>query len=241
MPFSHICPVNLGNLNHTCGIKAGELYCWGDDLYQAVGNGPGGPREVPLPTRIGSASNWSSVVGGRNSSCAISSGDLYCWGVNTNGQLGNGTRLAVTSPMLVSGGKKWTRVSLGFAHSCGISQGRMYCWGRDDFGQLGNGPASSADVLQPEQVGTSSDWEDVSLGSNLTCGINLGRIYCWGAGRTTADLVYSHEPELVDNRADWTSIQVGYSEVYAIRDETIWGWGLVFGDFRLRNGSPGTE
>jgi alpha-tubulin suppressor-like RCC1 family protein len=86
--------------------------------------------------------------------CACASGSLtsnhagaaYCWGSNSNGQLGDGTTTQRTSPTLVAGGLGFVALSAGASHTCGVTALGTYCWGSNDNGQLGNGSTTDSSV-----------------------------------------------------------------------------------------------
>ncbi|MEZ4871585.1 MAG: RCC1 domain-containing protein [Bdellovibrionales bacterium] len=61
---------------------------------------------------------------GAGHTCGISGGNVYCWGRDFYGQLGNGVNadveMKVTSPTVIDGQSSWLGVSAGADHSCGI-------------------------------------------------------------------------------------------------------------------------
>ncbi|MFQ5702731.1 MAG: hypothetical protein ACE5HT_01780 [Gemmatimonadales bacterium] len=124
-----------------------------------------------------------TLVGtGRAHSCAIDAiGRAYCWGDNTNGQLGDGTNTASNVPVPVSGGLTFTEITAGGDHSCGITTAQAaYCWGRNTaWGQLGDGTTTSSNV--PVLVSGGGLFANISAGNQHTCGVlTTGQGYCWG-------------------------------------------------------------
>ena len=89
---------------------------------------------------------------GNGFSCAtLTDGTVQCWGLNGNGQLGDGTTTDRSTPVQVSGITTATQVSLGYTHSCAILQdGTIECWGQNFYGQLGDG--TNSDSATPVQV-----------------------------------------------------------------------------------------
>ena len=85
-------------------------------------------------------------------SCGVTtSGNAYCWGDNSSGQLGDGTSSGRVSPAPVAGGLRFAVVSAGGDHTCGATpSGGVYCWGDNLFGQLGDGTTTPS--LVPVQV-----------------------------------------------------------------------------------------
>ena len=154
-------------------------------------------------------------------SCGVTAArDAYCWGLNADGQLGNGTHGANTGsnvPVLVSGGLAFASVSAGAGvgpHSCGITtSGAAYCWGNNRFGQLGNGSSNIfADV--PVVVSGGLTFISVSAGTFHSCGVTLGgAAYCWGANGTgqlgNGTNTSSSVPAAVSGNLTFASVSAG--------------------------------
>ena len=67
---------------------------------------------------------------GRLQTCALTSGgQAYCWGSNSNGELGTGDSVTIQIPRPVTGGLSFTSLNVGQGSSCGIANGAAYCWG----------------------------------------------------------------------------------------------------------------
>lgn len=160
--------------SHTCVIDhAGGLWCMGDNTYGQLGLGStGGSTSSPSPV-YGFSSGVTKVVTGLDFTCALKGADVYCWGRNNNGQLGNGcpdpgnTCDSTTDqnvPTLVYGpyfGGAFTRGAMtdlagDGEHACVIYQSQIWCWGLNDFGQLGLHVTYFA-FTQPAPVNTVAD------------------------------------------------------------------------------------
>ena len=143
----------------------------------------------------GDWTKWIEVDGGTEFSCAANrDGSAWCWGTNSDGQLGDSSTSQRTSPVQVvgSGGSGTldgvVDISTGEAFTCAVLDvGSVWCWGRNDKGQLGTGNTSSA--TSPVQVvgvggsGTLSDAIDVAAGQKHACAVQAdGDVYCWGEG-----------------------------------------------------------
>lgn len=79
--------------NRNCALKSnGTSWCWGGGYNSAKQdlNRYGGPADL-RPKQIGAGIHWQSITTGDNHSCAIAdNNDLYCWGLNDIGQIGDG-------------------------------------------------------------------------------------------------------------------------------------------------------
>ncbi len=125
------------------------------------------------------ASIGSTVSLGNNHSAAVTAnGDLYCWGRNFYGQLGNETIGDCSTPVKVL--ENVSSVSLGSDYSAAVTNnGDLYCWGRNDYGQLGNGTTSYYHTSTPVKV--LENVSSVSLGYDHSAAVtNNGDLYCWG-------------------------------------------------------------
>jgi alpha-tubulin suppressor-like RCC1 family protein len=188
-----------GGMAQSCGLTGvGMAYCWGWDGYGQLGDG-GESNDSQSPVMVDTSAvaggkSFVLVVTGYMHSCGLTSeGVVFCWGNDTDGQLGNGsTAGASQSPMAVdtvpiTGQKAFVDLTVGQNHSCGLTaEGVAYCWGTNWWGQLGNGTSSNK-YQSPEQVDTttiSGEQAFVHLtgGGSHTCGLTAeGAAYCWGA------------------------------------------------------------
>lgn len=124
------------------------------------------------------------VVSGFGHTCALTADkEIYCFGANQGGQIGNGKKTPVknvTTPERILEPGPWKKVTAGTYHTCGIKEDNsLWCWGGNGQGQLGLGDL--VDHPKPTQVGTDQ-WTDIS-GHNFehTCGIKFdGSLWCWG-------------------------------------------------------------
>ena len=186
--FENVCVVDSG----------GKAYCWGNGTHGTLGNGLTAISNVPV------AVSMSGVLAGKTikqisasdfHTCAIASdGEAYCWGGNTDGQLGNNSTNQSNVPVAVLPpqgssyplGGQFKQISAeGGNRTCAIAYGdRAYCWGEGRYGGLGNN--STTNSRRPVAVSMSGvlagkTIKQISSGAYRTCVIaSDNQIYCWG-------------------------------------------------------------
>ncbi len=168
---------------HSCAVVSGAAWCWGYGEDGRLGNGGTADSAVPVPV-TGLEAGVASISASWGESCAVSTaGALSCWGVNGNGQLGDGSTSPSSVPVPVTGlGSGVVAVTIGAAHACALTDvGGVWCWGGGFFGQLGNGDTSSSPDPVPV-TGLGSGVTAISAGWGHTCAITaVGAAVCWGA------------------------------------------------------------
>jgi alpha-tubulin suppressor-like RCC1 family protein len=92
---------------HTCGVTLnGEAYCWGFNAYGQLGDGT--TTNQIVPTRVTGGHKFAMVSAGPivpflGHTCGVTtSGEVYCWGDNFGGELGDGTTTQHLVPTLVN-------------------------------------------------------------------------------------------------------------------------------------------
>lgn len=132
---------------HTCGTTTAASYCWGID---AIGAGPT-PLESDVPVAVGGR-RFKTVYSGGRTSCGLEEGGAaYCWGPNTDGEVGTepvGSTVRYDLPTPVSGGLRFTKLAAGQNAYCGITTSEtIACWGRGTSGELGSGHSDSSQPI----------------------------------------------------------------------------------------------
>src|SRR6266571_423973 len=149
-----------GFVKFTCGVgTSGRVYCWGANFVGQLGNGSvGGQSRTPVLIASQDTLFTTVSAGGWHACAVAATGTVYCWGANSNGQLGDGTTTDSPTPVAVSApaGVSFASVSAGGFHTCAIANAptpnTAYCWGANSSGQLGNG--TTVDQLTPVAVST---------------------------------------------------------------------------------------
>jgi alpha-tubulin suppressor-like RCC1 family protein len=88
--------------SHTCGIMSDQsLWCWGDNSHGQLGIGSTIAQSTPASVTTTEIA-WSRIAAGTAHTCALANdGSLWCWGSNSDGQLGTGSNESHQSPVRV--------------------------------------------------------------------------------------------------------------------------------------------
>lgn len=179
----------------TCAIKGGEVWCWGGTAPLM----PYGYSKVPVKVQ-GLAAPAVEIGTGEYYACALlAGGSVQCWGQNHNGQLGNGSFSASTTPVTVIGlPSAATLLSVGPSTACAIvTGGALYCWGGNGNGSLGDGTNQNSSIAKAV-VGLNSGVVDVATSTMHTCAVVAGgAVKCWGtdtAGELGDGPAYGPQP-----------------------------------------------
>ena len=137
----------------TCARVGGAVKCWGQNNLGQAGDGTSGTgADKVLPADVTGIATAVDVRIAQNHSCALlADGSARCWGLNTAGQLGDGTITTATTPVVLqdpSGVGPWmglTAVLPGGAHTCALQDDdELLCWGDFTYSQLGDGSTCTA-------------------------------------------------------------------------------------------------
>jgi len=151
LTFTHLS----GGAAHTCGIATGSVYCWGRNNEAQLGTGAASTTPSRSPTNtLGALGTSVRIAAGGSHSCAVNSaGEVYCWGTNTRGQLGDLSTTLRPSGVLIAGSSRFATITAAADHTCGTRlDGATFCWGWNYLGRLGVGAFNGLNYPFPSQV-----------------------------------------------------------------------------------------
>jgi len=185
--------------NHTLFLKEdGTVWAAGNNAHGQLGDGTNINRNTPV--QVGATSgrpleNIVRIAAGANHSVAIDeNGNVFAWGLNSNGQLGIGNVLAQSRPVQVLNNTRVAHisdiinVSAGTSHTLLLrADGTVWAMGRNNNGQLGVNSTVQHNV--PMQVGNSAGTNyltniiSVGAGDLVSAALSAnGTVYVWGLG-----------------------------------------------------------
>jgi len=137
--------LSAGSYHNCAALTDGTAWCWGYNSNGQLGDGSVVADSLQ-PTMVALGTSVSRVAGGFAHSCAQGTdGTVWCWGYNSNGQLGDGTLVDENTPVQVTGLARAARITAGGTSSCAVlTDGSARCWGANDSGQLGDGTTSDS-------------------------------------------------------------------------------------------------
>ena len=227
-PSSTFVDVSTGFF-HTCALLGNRMaYCWGRNVNYQIGTGEVTSRDS-IPTVVVGGLKYANLAGGQAHTCGVSNdGSAFCWGNNSDGQLGSDLSDPPLAPIPVSTSERFSAISAAAFHTCALTQeGAPYCWGRGlGFGRDGT-------MVPPTPVPGGFTFTMISAGDYQVCGlVASGAAYCWGNnqfGSLGNDTTTGPTATPVAVMGNLTFQSIGAGNVYTCGLTTdgfvyCWGW-----------------
>lgn len=208
-----------------------NIFGWGLNgsfgITGILGDGSQTPNQS-IPQIVTGGKKWRRQATGIAGPAGITlDGDLYAWGLNQGGAIGNGTNSnAYSVPQLVSGGLKFREARMPW----GITlSGDLYMWGFNNSGALGGGFNTPPMVSAPSLVSGGLKWRKAKTNGNLSFGQDInGNWYSWGMnmplfGAGGGELGAGLNPTAVNGVSSPILIQGGYKFRDIIFANGVWG------------------
>ena len=209
----------------------------------------GGIRDIFTFMTINGGTSWLGFAGGFNFPAAPAPTlyNLFAWGQNVAGQLGDGTVVARSVPAQVGTLSTWSAITLNTQASFAIkSDNSLWAWGVNDNKYLGFGDAVYRS--SPVQLGGMITWATPHVGASVFSLFikSDGTLWAWGynaKGQSgLGDVIVRSSPVQVGTLTTWSSTATGNAHSLALKtDGTLWAWGadasgqLGLGDVVLRS------
>lgn len=158
---------------HACArLEGGTAKCWGEGVW-ADGKAFSKPG----------ITNAELVATGDGFACAVSSGNVACWGRNDSGELGIAPDFDDhVKPVTVPNVRGVKKISSAESHTCVITgDGTLECWGDNAESEMGRGTQTTGEAPGPV-TGIAAVLE-VAVGTDHVCARTAGDVYCWGNNR----------------------------------------------------------
>jgi alpha-tubulin suppressor-like RCC1 family protein len=171
--------------NHSCALLSdGSARCWGRNTQGQLGDSASVVTTSRQPLKVTGLTNITQLAAGGEHTCALlSDGTVRCWGLNADGQLGDGTTVDRRSPVVVSGLSGVVQIAAGLLSTCAVrTSGTVHCWGRNSTYQLGDGTVINRSA--PVQVPGITSAREVVIGLVSACARLADQsVRCWGDNR----------------------------------------------------------
>lgn len=227
-----VAAVAAGYLDSFAVTTAGDVYAWGYGGQGELGDGSTVDAHLPVLVHLPAGADATAVSAGYAHTLAVTStGDMYAWGANSGGQLGDGTTTMRTAPVPVTlpGGRIAAAVAAGYAHSLALTPtGRVYAWGSNNRGQLGTGTQIASAVPVAVDLGDATATSVAAGYLHSVATLADGSARAWGdngygqlgAGESSSQLPMSAAPvPVVLDGASATQAAAGFAHTLLLTDD----------------------
>lgn len=216
----------LGRNSVIAVTTGGQLWTWGSNeagmLGQNIRSSEMAGRSSPV--QVGTDTNWLRGLMGEGGAMAIkTNGQLFAWGSNNQGQIGNnGGAIDRSSPVQVGYGG-WAKIASGTYTRLAIKEnGTLWAWGYNSNGECG--VSSRIDKSSPVQIGALTTWTEVAA-----CNFNVyalrsdGTMWSWGdnhngqLGIGTEGATDASSPVQIGAGTSWANVAATNETAMAIK------------------------
>ncbi len=211
----------------------GSVWAWGWNASGQLGDGTNLQRKNPVPVSAatGLTAATQAAAGYAHSVALTATGQVYTWGYDASGQLGDGGSSNRNLPYPLSLSHPAVSAAAGEQHTVvALQNGTVWAWGLNDQGQVGDGTTTTP-RRTPVEVPGLADVVAVAAGFDFTLALKAdGTVWAWGdnthgqlGNGSSADAL---EPVPVEGLMSIVGLAAGKWHALALRsDGTLWGWG----------------
>lgn len=209
--------LGVGPFNTYANFDDANFYGWGLNDFGQLGKFNGAPGSERLMSPSEHSDIFSPLLfdAGRTHGAAyLLTGEVWAWGDNTYGQLGDGTLVSSTDAVTVVGVGSVKDLKCGDYHTLALLEdGTVMAWGRNNYGQLGDG--STADNPNPFVVPGLANIVEIAAGANHSLAVaSDGSVYAWGDNSwgqcADATMSYLSSPQFIAAISDGYKVAAGF-------------------------------
>jgi alpha-tubulin suppressor-like RCC1 family protein len=220
---------------------AASLFTWGYNDPADSGYGQGGTNGGPhksSPVQVGSSiyNSWKTPDASYHHMAVVKeNGELWAWGLNTGGAIGQNNTINKSSPVQVGALTNWSKPSTGHVYTiCTKTDGTLWAWGANQAGNLGLNLNINISRSSPSQIGSNTDWLNPATArfyrDHTLCTTTDGKLYAWGRNDFgqlgLGDTVDRSSPVQVGSNTNWSKPSCGLHNTYCVTtDGKLYAWG----------------
>lgn len=181
--LSGVSSIACGAAHAIAGLTDGTMRAWGNNLGGQLGVGSNVSAFTPVT--VADANNVAVggiqrvFEGAYNSFALTTAGQVFSWGWNANGQIGDGTTTQRQNPVLLTALTGVSALSSSGYNTLAVSAGQLWAWGENAQGQLGDGTISPSSI--PKSINGVTGVTSVGSAARTSFLINSrGEIWSWG-------------------------------------------------------------
>jgi alpha-tubulin suppressor-like RCC1 family protein len=241
--LSGIVAVAAGAYHSLALDSGGHVWAWGLNSSGQCGDNTTTERKAPVEVQKSNGSGGTTALtnivaicaGGYHNLALDSSGNVWAWGLNSNGQLGDGstTQRNMAEEITSLSGVAVQGLYAGEYHSMLVTTtGAVMAWGSNSNGQVGDGTTTQRN--SPVSISFSGIGSNTILalsgGAEHTVALGSdGTVWTWGYNSSgqlgNGTTTQSNSPVHLTSLSGVTAVQAGYTHTLALSSGTLWSWG----------------